>query len=130
MSPSDQTAFGDAFKYHFTNFNLNKNPITTNFFNPSSLGVLGAWSFSPKLAIVGGVMDPYTKADRLDGKQGSKACPCPVRVPADAADTKGEVVMRRTKDWLFIVGHSFADVGIRIHSKLGKNICRFQLALS
>ena len=61
----DQTAFGDAFKYHFTNFNLNKNPITTNFFNPSALGVLGAWSFSPKFAIVGGVMDPYTKADRL-----------------------------------------------------------------
>lgn len=61
----DQTAFGDAFKYHFTNFNFNMNPITTNFFNPSALGVLGAWSFSPKLAIVGGVMDPYTKADRL-----------------------------------------------------------------
>ena len=40
----DQTAFGDKFKYHFTNFNLNKNPITTNFFNPSALGLLGAWS--------------------------------------------------------------------------------------
>jgi hypothetical protein len=61
----DQTAFGDSFKYHFANFNLNKNPITTNFFNPSALGALGVWSFSPKFAIAGGVLDPYTKVDSL-----------------------------------------------------------------
>ncbi|WP_257170019.1 carbohydrate porin [Bradyrhizobium sp. SRS-191] len=61
----DQTAFGDAFKYHFANFNLNKNPITTSFFNPTALGLLGVWSFSPKFTIAGGVLDPYTKADRF-----------------------------------------------------------------
>ncbi len=61
----DQTAFGDSFKYHFANFNFNKNPITTNFFNPSSLGVLGVWSVSPHFSIVGGVLDPYTDADRF-----------------------------------------------------------------
>lgn len=61
----DQTAFGDAFKYHFANFNLNKNPITANFFNPTALGLLGVWSFSPRFAIAGGVLDPYTEADRL-----------------------------------------------------------------
>lgn len=61
----DQTAFGDAFKYYFANFNLNKNPITTNFYNPTALGALGVWAFSPKFVIAGGVLDPYTKADRL-----------------------------------------------------------------
>lgn len=61
----DQTAFGDSFKYHFANFNFNKNPITTNFFHPSSLGVLGVWSFNPHFSIVGGVLDPYTEADRV-----------------------------------------------------------------
>jgi hypothetical protein len=58
----DQTAFGNSYKYHFANFNFNKNPITTNFYNPTALGVLGVWAFSPKFVIVGGVLDPYTKA--------------------------------------------------------------------
>lgn len=61
----DQTSFGDAFKYYFANFNLNKNPITTNFYNPTALGALGIWAFSPKFVIAGGVLDPYTKADRV-----------------------------------------------------------------
>ena len=61
----DQTAFGDAFKYHFANFNLNKNPITTNFYNPTALGALGVWAFNPQFVVVGGVLDPYTKPDRL-----------------------------------------------------------------
>lgn len=58
----DQTAFGNAFKYHFANFNLNKNPITTNFYNPTALGALGVWAFSPKFVVAAGVLDPYTKA--------------------------------------------------------------------
>jgi hypothetical protein len=61
----DQTAFGDSFKYHFANFNFNKNPITANFFNPSSLGALGAWSFNHHFTVAGGVLDPNTKADRF-----------------------------------------------------------------
>jgi porin len=59
----DQTAYGDSFKYHFANYNLNKNPITTNFFNPSALGAIGVWSFSPEFAIAGGVLDPYIEAE-------------------------------------------------------------------
>lgn len=58
----DQTAFGDSFKYYFSNFNFNKNPITTNFYNPTALGALGVWAFSPKFVVAGGVLDPYTKA--------------------------------------------------------------------
>jgi hypothetical protein len=58
----DQTSLGNAFKYHFANFNLNKNPITTNFYNPTALGALGVWAFSPKFVVAGGVLDPYTKA--------------------------------------------------------------------
>lgn len=61
----DQTAFGDAFKYYFANFNFNKNPITTNFYNPTALGALGVWAFSPKFVIAGGVLDPYTKATSI-----------------------------------------------------------------
>lgn len=61
----DQPEFGDAFKYHFANFNLNKNPITTNFFNPTALALVGVWSFGPKFSVAGGVFDPYTKSDRL-----------------------------------------------------------------
>jgi len=61
----DQTVFGDAFRYHFANFNFNKNPITAKFFDPTALGALGVWSFSPRFAVIGGVLDPDTKADRL-----------------------------------------------------------------
>jgi porin len=61
----DQTAFGNTFKNQFANFNFNKNPITTNFYNPTALGALGVWAFSPTFVVVGGVLDPYTKADRV-----------------------------------------------------------------
>jgi porin len=61
----DQTEFGSSFKYHFANFNFNKNPMTTNFYNPTALAALGVWAFSPKFAIAGGVLDPNSKADNL-----------------------------------------------------------------
>jgi carbohydrate-selective porin OprB len=61
----DQTAFGDSFKYHFANFSFNKNAITANFFNPSALGALAAWTVTPHLSVAGGVLDPNTKVDRL-----------------------------------------------------------------
>ena len=61
----DQTAFGSSYKYHFANFNFNKNPMTPNFYNPTSLAALGVWALSPKFAIAGGVLDPDSKADNL-----------------------------------------------------------------
>jgi len=61
----DQTSFGNSYKYYFANFNFNKNPMTTNFYNPTALAALGVWAFSPQFAIAGGVLDPYTKADNL-----------------------------------------------------------------
>lgn len=61
----DQTSFGDSYKYYFSNFNFNKNPMTTNFYNPTALAALGVWALSPKFAIAGGVLDPNSKADNL-----------------------------------------------------------------
>lgn len=61
----DQTAFGSSYKFHFANFNFNKNPMTPNFYNPTSLAALGVFAFSPKFAIAGGVLDPDSKADNL-----------------------------------------------------------------
>ncbi len=61
----DQTAFGNSYKYHFANFNFNKNPMTPNFYNPTSLAVLGVWALSPKFAIAGGVLDPNSKASNF-----------------------------------------------------------------
>lgn len=63
----DQTVFGDSFRYHFANFNFNKNAITSTFFNPTALGAFGIWSFTPKFAVAGGVLDPYTTSDHLIG---------------------------------------------------------------
>jgi hypothetical protein len=59
----DQTLFGNSFKYDFANFNFNKNPITTNFYNPTALAALGVWAPSPKFAIAGGVLDPNSQSD-------------------------------------------------------------------
>ena len=61
----DQTLFGDSYKYWFANFNFNKNPMTTNFYNPTALAALGAWTPTKSLAVVGGVLDPYSQATSL-----------------------------------------------------------------
>jgi hypothetical protein len=61
----DQTLFGDSFKYFFANFNLNKNPMTTNFYNPTSLAALAIWTPMPWLAIGGGVTDPFTQPNTI-----------------------------------------------------------------
>ena len=53
----DQTLFGDSYKFYFANFNFNKNPITTNFYNPTAWAVLGVWAPSTQLAFAGGVLD-------------------------------------------------------------------------
>ena len=61
----DQTLFSDSYKYYFANFNLNKNPMTTNFYNPTAWAGLGVWTPTNWLAVVGGVLDPNTKADNF-----------------------------------------------------------------
>ena len=61
----DQTLFGNSYKYYFANFNLNKNPMTTNFYNPTAWAVLGVWTPSESLAIGGGVLDPNSKSDNF-----------------------------------------------------------------
>src|SRR5215471_19147096 len=61
----DQTLFGDSYKYYFANFNLNKNPMTTNFYHPTAWAALGIWTPAQWLAIVGGVLDPNTQANNF-----------------------------------------------------------------
>jgi len=61
----DQTLFGDSYKYYFANFNLNKNPMTTNFYHPTAWAALGAWAPTNWLVVVGGVLDPNSKADNF-----------------------------------------------------------------
>ena len=61
----DQTLFGNSYKYYFANFNLNKNPMTTNFYNPTAWAALGVWTPSESLAIGGGVLDPNSKSDNF-----------------------------------------------------------------
>ena len=62
----DQTLFGDSYKYYFANFNLNKNPMTTNTYHPTAIAALGAVTPNKWLAIVGGVLDPFTRANTLE----------------------------------------------------------------
>ena len=61
----DQTLLGDSFKYFFANFNLNKNPMTTNTYNPTALAVLAAWTPKLWLVVVGGVLDPFTQPNTI-----------------------------------------------------------------
>ena len=61
----DQTLFGDSYKFYFANFNFNKNPITTNFYNPTAWAVLGVWAPSKQLAFAGGVLDPNSRSQNL-----------------------------------------------------------------
>jgi porin len=59
----DQTLFGDAYRYAFTNFNLNKNPFFANYYGPTALAGLAVWAPAKWLVIEGGVLDPDTTAD-------------------------------------------------------------------
>lgn len=61
----DQTLFGDSYKFYFSNFALNKNPITTNFYNPTAWAMLGIWAPNEKLAFAGGLLDPNSKSQNL-----------------------------------------------------------------
>jgi hypothetical protein len=61
----DQTLFGDSYKYYFANFNLNKNPITTEFYHPTAWAALGVWAPTEWLVIGGGALDPNSRAENL-----------------------------------------------------------------
>jgi porin len=61
----DQTAFANSYRYYFTNFNFNKNPMTTNFYGPTAWAVLGAWKPSEHFSLLAGVTDPYTEASNF-----------------------------------------------------------------
>jgi len=62
----DETLFGNSYKYYFANFNLNKNPITANFYKPTSIAALGVWTPTKSVIIAGGVTDPFTRANTLE----------------------------------------------------------------
>jgi porin len=61
----DQTLFGNSYKYYFANFNLNKNPMTTNFYGPVALAALATWSPNQAFTLGAGVLDPNSKADNF-----------------------------------------------------------------
>src|SRR5262245_50237586 len=62
----DETVFGNSYKYYFANFNLNKNPMTTNFYEPTAIAALGVWTPTKSVVIAGGVTDPFTRANTLE----------------------------------------------------------------
>jgi len=61
----DQTLFGNSFKYYFANFNFNKNPITTQFYNPTAWAALAVVTPTDNWAIGGGVLDTETKSSNF-----------------------------------------------------------------
>ncbi len=65
LTMPDQTLFGNSYKYYFTNFNFNKNPMSLNFYNPTALTAAGAWTPTHWLTVAGGVLDPNSKAENF-----------------------------------------------------------------
>jgi porin len=61
----DQTLFGNSYKYYFANFNLNKNPITTGFYNPTAWAALAVARPTEWWTIGGGVLDTESKSSNL-----------------------------------------------------------------
>src|SRR5262249_36687233 len=59
----DQTAFANSYRFYFSNFNFNKNPMTPNFYEPTAWALLAAWRPTERFALAGGVLDPYTTSD-------------------------------------------------------------------
>ena len=59
----DQTMFGNSYMYFFTNFNFNKTPFFANFYQPTTLCVLGVWAPIKSFVLEGGVLDPDTTPD-------------------------------------------------------------------
>ena len=61
----DATFFGNSYKYYFSNFNFNKNPMTTNTYGPVSLSMLLQWAPTDWLQLIGGICDANGKANNL-----------------------------------------------------------------
>jgi len=61
----DQTLFGNSYHYYFANFNFNKNPMTTNFYNPTAWAGVAVWIPAQWLVIGGGVLDPNSQASNF-----------------------------------------------------------------
>ncbi len=61
----DQTAYGESFKYHFANYNLNKEPHRDEFLQPIRPRGDRLVSFRPHFSIVGCVLDPNTEAENF-----------------------------------------------------------------
>ena len=62
----DETLFGNSYKFYFANFNLNKNPMTTNFYQPTAIAALGVWTPTPSVIVAGGGLDPFTRANTFE----------------------------------------------------------------
>src|SRR5262249_8111323 len=61
----DQTLIGNSYNADFANFNFLKNPMTLNFYHPTALAALAAWTPKKSIAIGGGVLDPYSEAENF-----------------------------------------------------------------
>ena len=68
LTVCDQTFFGNSYKYDFANLNFNKNPMALNFYNTTSLSVVGVWTPSKRLLLAAGVFDPNSQADNFATK--------------------------------------------------------------
>ena len=68
----DQTLFADSYKFYFANFNFNKSPQTTNFYDPTAWAALGILTPTNWLAIGGGVLDPNSQSDNFDANAFNK----------------------------------------------------------
>src|ERR1700693_5838735 len=55
LNAVDQTLFGDSYKYYFANFHFNKTPQAPNFANPTALGVVGLWTPTHWVTLIGDV---------------------------------------------------------------------------
>src|SRR5262249_31338446 len=53
------------YKYYFANFNLNKNPITTEFYHPTAWCALGVWVPTQWLVIGVGALDPNSRSENF-----------------------------------------------------------------
>lgn len=65
LNVPDQTFFGNSWRTNFANFNFNKNPMFSQFFNPQTITAMGSWSPDPSLSMALGVFDPYTDPTSL-----------------------------------------------------------------
>lgn len=64
----DQTAFADSYMSAFGNFNFNKNPMTTNFYNPTAYAALGVKKITDNVILAVGVVDTKVNSENTLGQ--------------------------------------------------------------